>query len=492
MTEHDHPEATMPGWNFDNTYTRLPPALYERVVPEPVPAPRLVMLNWRLCRDLGLDAQALASADGVAALAGNRCPAGSEPIAQAYSGHQFGHFTTLGDGRAMLLGEHITPAGQRVDIQLKGSGRTPFSRRGDGRAALGPMLREYIVSEALHALGIPTTRSLAVVSTGGDVYRETVLPGAILTRVASSHIRVGTFEHLAARGLTAELHALAWHVIDRHFPELRQTPHPFLALLAEVLARQASLVAKWQHVGFVHGVMNTDNMSLCGESIDFGPCAFMDVHDPATVFSSIDRDGRYAYGNQPSIAQWNLTRFAEALLPVLHEREDRAVDMAREVLDTFPAVFHDFWARGMRAKLGLFTPETGDEDLARTLLGLMHEHGVDHTRTWRDLGRLPVPGGSFFESAGFQAWERRWRARLDRQRQTPDEARQLMMANNPAVIARNHRVEEALAAAGNGDMSVLERLLAAIEHPFDDDPAWSEFAEPPRPSAVPYRTFCGT
>ncbi len=484
--------AKDPGWNFDNTYARLPEPLFARVNPAPVPEPRMILLNKRLCRDLGLDEAALDSPYGASVLAGNRVPEGAEPIAQAYAGHQFGHFTTLGDGRAILLGEHVTPAGNRVDIQLKGSGQTPFSRRGDGRAALGPMLREYIISEAMHALGIPTTRSLAVVATGEPVYRETALPGAILTRVAASHIRVGTFEYLASRGMTSELRALAIHTMVRHFPDLRQALQPFPALLAEVLARQASLVAAWLHVGFVHGVMNTDNMSLCGESIDYGPCAFMDVYDPATVFSSIDREGRYAYGNQPAIAQWNLTRFAEALLPLLHDREDEAVDMASGILDSFPGVFRDFWVEGMRAKLGLFGPEEDDADLAQALLRLMREAGADYTRTWRDLGRFPLPRGSLFEGEGFCAWHSRWQARLARQRQTVEEARQLMMTRNPAVIPRNHRVEEALAAAGNGDMAVLERLLAAVAHPFDDDPAHAVFVDPPAPSDTPYRTFCGT
>lgn len=484
--------AKDPGWNFDNTYARLPEALFARVSPAPVSAPRMVLLNRRLCAELGLDAAALDSFHGVSVLAGNRVPKGAEPLAQAYAGHQFGHFTTLGDGRAILLGEHVAPAGQRMDIQLKGSGQTPFSRRGDGRAALGPMLREYIVSEAMHALGIPTTRSLAVVATGESVFRETVLPGAILTRVASSHIRVGTFEYLAARGMTSELRALAVYTMGRHFPDLLQARQPFLALLAEVLARQASLVASWLHVGFVHGVMNTDNMSLCGESIDCGPCAFMDVYDPGTVFSSIDREGRYAYGNQPSIAQWNLTRFAEALLPLLHDREDEAVDMASEILDSFPGVFRNFWVEGMRAKLGLFGPEDDDADLAQALLKLMRAEGADYTRTWRDLGRSPVPQSPFFDGEGFRSWRRRWQARLARQREPLDAARRLMMASNPAVIPRNHRVEEALAAAGNGDMTVLERLLAALEYPFAADPVHAVFAEPPAPSATLYRTFCGT
>ena len=492
MTDMPNAHSAPMGFRFDNSYARLPESLYARVSPVAVPSPRMAVFNSRLASDLGLDAAALDSPEGAAILAGNRLPEGAEPIAQAYAGHQFGHFTMLGDGRAILLGEHLTPEGRRVDIQLKGSGQTPFSRRGDGRAALGPMLREYIVSEAMHALGIPTTRSLAVVATGERVYRETILPGAILTRVASSHIRVGTFEFLAARGMRQELRALALYTIDRHFPDLRAAENPPLALLAEVLVRQASLVARWLHAGFIHGVMNTDNVSLCGESIDYGPCAFMDAYDPATVFSSIDRDGRYAYGNQPSIAQWNLTRFAETLLPLLHDSEDAAVEMATAVLDTFPAVFRDFWVSGMRAKLGLFGTEGDDADLAQKLLGLMRDEGADYTRTLRDLARSPLPDAPFFRGEGFRAWHGRWQARLARQSESPQEARRLMLASNPAVIPRNSRVEEALEAAARGDYTVLERLLAALERPFEDVPEHAAYAEPPAPPATPYRTFCGT
>ena len=482
-----------PGFNFDNSYARLPKHFFERIDPVPVAAPRMVVFNRVLAEALGLDTSALEGPEGAAVLAGNRVPQGALPIAQAYAGHQFGHFTMLGDGRAILLGEHITPRGERVDIQLKGSGRTTFSRRGDGRAALGPMLREYVISEAMHGLGIPTTRSLAVVATGEPVYRETRLPGAILTRVAASHIRVGTFEYVAAQGNVEDLRTLATYTIDRHFPELRQAENPALPLLAGVLARQASLVARWLHVGFIHGVMNTDNMALSGESIDYGPCAFMDAYDPATVFSSIDHDGRYAYGNQPSIAQWNLTRFAETLLPLIHDDEGEAVGMATEVLETFPAVFREFWIEGMRAKLGLFGVEDDDADLAQALLKLMREAGADYTRTLRDLGRDPLPDTTFFRGEGFRSWHGRWQGRLARQPQRPEEARRLMMAHNPAVIPRNSRVEKALEAAVEGrDLSVLTRLLAALEKPFEDIPAHAAFAEPPAPPATPYRTFCGT
>jgi len=478
-------------WNFDHSYVRLPGYFYEKTSPVPVAAPRMVVFNRDLSDALGLDTERLDTPEGAAMLAGNAIPQGALPIAQAYAGHQFGHFTMLGDGRAILLGEHISPAGQRFDVQLKGAGRTVFSRRGDGRAALGPMLREYIISEAMHGLGIPTTRSLAVVATGEPVYRETRLPGAVLTRVAASHIRVGTFEYVASQGNPDDLRTLVMYTINRHFPDLRDADNPALALLAEVLVRQASLVTRWLHAGFIHGVMNTDNMALSGESIDYGPCAFMDVYDPATVFSSIDHDGRYAYGNQPAIAHWNLTRFAETLLPLLHDNEDRAAEMAGEVLGTFSDVFRDFWVEGMRGKLGLFNAEEDDAELARDLLKLMSEASADYTSTLRDLSendaQAPLLG-----SQGFERWRTRWQARLARQRQTEQEARELMRSRNPAVIARNHRVEEALESAQNGDMSVMRSLLEALQRPFEDRREFAAYRIPPVPSSSPYRTFCGT
>lgn len=491
MPSNQHNAQPGHGWNFDNTFVRLPQSLYVRQKPVPVKEPGLVMFNRALARSLGLDADSLDGPQGAAIFAGNRLPRGADPIAQAYAGHQFGHFTMLGDGRAILLGEHLTPRGRRFDIQLKGSGRTPFSRGGDGRAALGPMLREYVISEAMHGLGIPTTRSLAVATTGEPVQRETALPGAVLTRVAASHIRVGTFEYLAARGDTEDLRLLARHTIQRHYPELAEADNPCLELLGAVLGRQADLVARWLHVGFIHGVMNTDNVSLCGESIDYGPCAFMDAYDPAAVFSSIDREGRYAYGNQPSIAQWNLTRLAEALLPLLHENGDRAEELARGVLEKFPEVFKECWIRGMRAKLGLLGEEDGDADLARDLLGLMRDNGADFTLTLRGLaaqdGGLP-----FLRDPGFMAWRSRWEARLSRQSGTPEEARALMRASNPAVIARNHHVERALdAATRQGDFAPLRRLLDALADPFEDRPEHAPFRDP-GPANPGYRTFCGT
>src|SRR5690606_9955937 len=352
------------GWNFHNTYAQLPAAFYARLDPVPVASPELVVLNESLAETLGLNGEALRDEEGVAVFAGNRVPDGATPLAQAYAGHQFGVFTMLGDGRAILLGEHVTPTGERVDIQLKGSGRTPFSRGGDGRAALGPMLREYIISEGMHGLGIPTSRSLAVVTTGEYIVRETLLPGAVLTRVAASHLRVGTFQYAAARGNVDDLRALADYALQRHGPDVDpRDPGRFLQLLRAVVARQARLVAQWQLVGFIHGVMNTDNTTISGETIDYGPCAFMDVYDPATVFSSIDTYGRYAYQNQPAIAGWNLARFAEALLPLLHEDRDKGVELAQGAIDEFPGLYRRHWLTGMRAKLGLCTEEEDDEAL---------------------------------------------------------------------------------------------------------------------------------
>ena len=481
------------GWNFDNSYARLPQAFYARLNPVPVRMPKLVAFNRTLALSMGLDFRALEDAGGAAVFAGNRVPEGAEPIAQAYAGHQFGYFTMLGDGRAILLGEHVTPAGERLDVQLKGSGRTPFSRRGDGRAALGPMLREYIISEAVHALGIPTTRSLAVVTTGEPVIRETALQGAILTRVAAGHIRVGTFEYASARGDPEHLRALADYTIRRHYPELAAAAGPYVSLLQSVMERQASLVAQWLLVGFIHGVMNTDNMSLCGETIDYGPCAFMDAYDPGTVFSSIDRHGRYAYGNQPHIARWNLARFAGTLLPLLHEDPEKAGALAQEAISGFPDMFRRHWLSGMRAKLGLFTREAEDKDLADSLLACMHRHGADYTNTFRDLASETLPDAPLFRAPDFLEWFGRWQARLARQPESRETSRERMRIRNPAVIPRNHRVEEALeAAVDRGDFNVMERLLEVLSHPYRDLPESAGYHLPPPPSEHPYQTFCGT
>lgn len=482
-----------PGWRFDNSYACLPEMFYSKMEPNPVASPELIILNDSLASSLGLQAEALRGADGVDVFAGNEMPEGSLPLAQAYAGHQFGHFTMLGDGRALLIGEHITPGGERVDIQLKGSGRTPYSRRGDGRAALGPMLREYIISEAMHGLGIATTRSLAVVTTGEPIYRETEQSGAILTRVAASHIRVGTFQYAAQFGSVEDLRALADYTWDRHYADADPGDNRYLALLGEVIKRQGELIAKWQLVGFIHGVMNTDNMALSGETIDYGPCAFMDAYDPATVFSSIDTQGRYAYGNQPNIAAWNLARLAEALLPLLHEQEEKAVELAEEAIAEFIDSFFGHWLHGMRRKLGIFNEESEDEALIKTLLDLMREHEADYTNTFRALtfGKLEDVAMSGTEE--FRQWHDRWQERRGRQPESADDAHQLMKESNPAVIPRNHRVEEALeAAVEQGDLSVMERLLAALRNPYAHTAEQDEYASQAEPTAFPYRTFCGT
>ena len=481
----------MAGWRLEHTYTELPQLFYADAAPTPVREPRLVVFNRSLAVRLGLDPQALEREDGAAIFAGNALPDGARPMAQAYAGHQFGHFTVLGDGRAILLGEQITPDGRRYDIQLKGAGQTRFSRRGDGRAALGPMLREYIISEGMQALGIPTTRSLAVVTTGEPVYRETVLQGAVLTRVAASHIRVGTMQWAAAHQDPGALRALADYTRARHYPELGDAPEHYLPLFEAILARQASLIARWQLVGFIHGVMNTDNMALSGETIDYGPCAFMDAYDPATVFSSIDQGGRYAYGNQPAIAQWNLARLAEAMLPLFDADANRAVEAATAALDRFPELFEGHWLDGMRAKLGLFTPEDDDGTLVNDLLAWMKARSADFTNTFRLLTTRRL-----FERSGtdpaLAAWQQQWEARRRRQAETVAEADALMRQHNPAFIPRNHNVEEALmAATSRGDISVLENLLEVLATPYDHDRDLPFFSAPGS-AERPYRTFCGT
>jgi uncharacterized protein YdiU (UPF0061 family) len=480
------------GWRLEHTYAGLPPQLHAEAAPTPVREPRLVAFNRPLAITLGLEPEALEGPEGAAIFAGNARPPGARPIAQAYAGHQFGHFTVLGDGRAILLGEQVTPSGDRVDIQLKGAGQTQFSRRGDGRAALGPMLREYIISESMHALGIPTTRSLAVVTTGEPVYRESKLRGAVLTRVAASHIRVGTMQWTAAHDDEPATRALADYTLARHYPELAASPEPHLALFRAIVARQAALLAQWQLVGFVHGVMNTDNMALSGETIDYGPCAFMDAYDPATVFSSIDEAGRYAYGNQPAIAQWNLARLAESMLPLFHPDVDSAVAKATAVLDDFVALFEQHRVDGMRAKLGLFTREEDDAALAGDLLAWMQRRSADFTNTFRSLTRGRLVEDWADADPELAAWHDRLQARRGRQAQSRADAEGLMRRHNPAVIPRNHRVEEALAAAADGDdFSVMARLLDVLASPFDHDRDLPAFSEP-GPSERPYRTFCGT
>ena len=486
---------------FDNSYARLPERFYARRPPTPVAAPRLIRLNRALAEELGLDADWLAGPDGVAALAGNTRPEGADPIAAAYAGHQFGQFVPqLGDGRAVLLGEVIDRTGIRRDIQLKGSGPTPFSRRGDGRAALGPVLREYLVSEAMAALGIPTTRALAAIATGEPVIRETVLPGAVLTRVAASHIRVGTFQFFAARGDGEALRALADHVVARHYPAAAQAANPYRALLDAVIAAQAELVARWLLVGFVHGVMNTDNMAVAGETIDYGPCAFLDAYDPRTVFSSIDQGGRYAYGQQPRIALWNLTRFAETLLPLLAEAEAEAVAEAEAALAGYAPRFEAAYHSGLNRKLGLGAVREDDPALAGDLLKRMAENQADFTLTFRTLcGAAEGPEGDgavrdlFVDPTAYDAWATGWRARLAEEARDPAETAAAMLAVNPAFIPRNHQVEAMIAAAvERDDFSPFEAFLSVLAHPYADQPENARYAQAPEGGGVGYRTFCGT
>ncbi|MGG7519070.1 protein adenylyltransferase SelO [Allorhizobium undicola] len=483
---------------FDNHYARLPERFYVSLLPTPVKAPRLIRYNEALADelDLNFDAQ---DRDRLAAIfSGNQLPEGAEPLAMAYAGHQFGNFVPqLGDGRALLLGEVVDRNGKRRDIQLKGAGPTPFSRNGDGRAALGPVLREYIVSEAMAALGIPATRALVAVASGEPVIRETVLPGAVFTRVAASHIRVGTFQFFAARGDEDGVRQLADHVIARHYLQLEQTENRILALFDAIAERQAFLVARWLSVGFIHGVMNTDNMTVSGETIDFGPCAFLDEYDPRKVFSSIDRQGRYAYANQPAIAQWNLARLAECLLPLFEGGEEQAVEDANAALKTFGETFQRHWLANFRAKLGVEGEGEDDLALVNDFLSLMQQGGADFTLTFRALSKLAggadVQGlvGLFSHPAGLSDWITRWRGRLGRDHE-PAEKQKAMEAVNPAIIARNHRIEEAIAAAIYDDFSLFHRLVDALANPYEENADHADLALPPRPEERVMRTFCGT
>ena len=492
------------GFNFQNSYVQLPERFYCRLGPTPVAAPRLVKVNVDLAQALGLDPNALASEQGVEILSGNRVAEGSQPLAIAYAGHQFGHFVPqLGDGRANLLGEVMARDGVRYDIQLKGSGPTPFSRGGDGRAALGPVLREYIVSEAMAALGVPTTRALAAVTTGEQVLRERVLPGAVLTRVAASHLRVGTFEYFAARRDTEGVRILADYAITRHYPNAAQAKNPYRALLDAVIARQAKLVAHWMLLGFIHGVMNTDNTSISGETIDYGPCAFMEAYDPATVFSSIDHQGRYAYGNQPRVAFWNLTRLAEALLPVLVQEEgseESALASANEALSAFPGVFETSRLMGMHRKLGLFTERDGDAALAQDLLERMTVNHADFTMTFRrlcDAAAGPEYDSgvrAMFTNAGaYDSWAIRWRDRLEEEPVSAEERATAMHKVNPAFIPRNHLVEAALSTAvERQNFQPFEALLDVVSRPYEERPGLERYTMPASPEESVTQTFCGT
>ncbi|MEA2228127.1 MAG: serine/tyrosine/threonine adenylyltransferase [Solirubrobacteraceae bacterium] len=490
--------AARPLFAFDNTYARELEGLYEAWQGAPAPAPALLALNAELAGELGLDADALRAPDGVAVLAGSATPDGASPLAQAYAGHQFGGFQPrLGDGRALLLGELLDVHGRRRDLHLKGSGRTPFARGGDGKAVVGPMLREYVVGEAMHALGIPTTRALAVVATGEEVARETLLPGAVLARVAASHIRVGTFQYAAAHHGPALVRRLADHAIARHHPAAAEAANPGLALFEAVVDAQASLIARWMLIGFVHGVMNTDNMTISGETIDYGPCAFIDAYDPAAVFSSIDHGGRYAYANQPMVAQWNLARLAETLLALFDADTDAAVAAATDVLESFPERYRGYWSDGMRAKLGLGDRRPEDGELIEDLLALMQAQRADFTSFFRALSASvrgdDAPARSLLDQpAAFDAWADGWRERLASEARDPGATADAMERVNPIHIPRNHQVEDALAAATAGDLEPFRRLVDVLAQPFDERPGLEAYATPAPPSFGAYRTFCGT
>ena len=477
------------GWNFEHTYADLPGIFYKNQKPAAVPAPQMVIFNQKLAETLGLNSDILRNAGDI--FSGASLPDGAKPIAQAYAGYQFGHFAMLGDGRAILLGEHMTPDGRRFDAQLKGSGRTPYSRNGDGLAALAPMLREYIISEVMFHLGIPTTRSLAVALTGRNVIREKVLPGAVLTRIASSHIRVGTFNYISAYGSREDLIKLADYSICRHFPRLENKENKYLLFLRETARLQASLIAKWQAVGFVHGVMNTDNMAVSGETIDYGPCAFMDMYDPDTVFSSIDTHGRYSYKNQPGIGAWNLARFAESLLPLLHENHDKAAELANAEIDNYWQCYNEYWLAGMCAKIGIIIEESEDAAFIAELLDIMYRHKLDYTNTFRVLSDVAQykKASPLSDMPEFISWQAKWLSRLKNQRKGLDYAVDMMKKHNPAVIPRNHRVEEALTAAGEGNLTALHNLLNALGKPYEESEIYSLA---PEADSEKYCTFCGT
>ena len=480
------------GFNFDNSYINLPKEFYSHVNLKPVKSPKLVILNNNLASSLGLSLEFLKSPKGISILSGNTKAEDGAYISQAYAGHQFGHFTMLGDGRALLIGEQVTPSNQRFDIQLKGSGRTPYSRGGDGRAVLGPMLREYIISEAMHGLKIPTTRSLSVISTGEDVYRDEIKQGAILTRVASSHIRFGTFEFASYFLDKDKLKQLADYTIKRHFPFIFDEQNKYVFLLEEVIKLQASLVAKWQCVGFIHGVLNTDNMSICGETIDYGPCAFMDTYDPKTVFSSIDTEGRYSYQNQIAMVSWNLCRFAETLLPLISDDEDKAIDIAQNCLAKFTDLAISNLISGMCSKIGIFEPDSNDESLLNGLLDMMKKYKEDYTNTFLALTFKDFPKSGMFVTDEFSVWYKKYQDRIKSQGKSKEEVFNLMKNSNPAVIPRNHRVEEALAAAENGDFSVMNNLLKALANPFEYSDFQKEYSKPAPKSQCDYKTYCGT
>ena len=478
------------GWHFDNTYSKLSNTFKENIKPTPVHDPELVILNEELASTLNLDFSKTDKKKLAEIFSGNSIPEETNTIAQAYAGHQFGHFTMLGDGRAVLLGEHLVNNDNRFDIQFKGSGRTSFSRGGDGRAALGPMLREYIISEAIHSLNIPTTRSLAVVKTGEKVVRENLLQGAILTRVASSHLRVGTFQYIAATQNIENLNTLVDYTINRHYPEIKTSNSKALDLLNLVMEKQCQLVINWMRVGFIHGVMNTDNMAISGETIDYGPCAFMDHYDPKTVFSSIDKFGRYAFSNQPPITKWNLARFAECLIPLIDKNEDTAIKLATDLIDNFQNIYEDKWLNMMRDKLGLFGEDKNDKKLINDLFNWMEKNKADYTNTFCNL--MDINSDEVYKSNDFIDWKNEWKKRSELNNSTKEKQSKLMKSNNPIVIPRNHKVEEALAEADKGSLDKMKKLLAILKNPYDNQNNIEEYQTPAPSSNEKYQTFCGT
>jgi uncharacterized protein YdiU (UPF0061 family) len=480
------------GWHFDNTYSKLPKSFLENIKPVPVKDPKLIILNKNLAEQLNLDFSKFSDTDLAKMFSGNSLPEGSETIAQAYAGHQFGHFTMLGDGRAVMLGEHLDKDNNRFDIQFKGSGRTSFSRSGDGRAVLGPMLREYIISEAMHALNIPTTRSLAVVSTGEDVIREQMLPGAILTRVASSHIRVGTFQYIAATQNADDLKTLFNYTIDRHYPEIKDSRTKALDLLNLLMKKQCELVINWMRVGFIHGVMNTDNMTVSGETIDYGPCAFMDHYHPQTVFSSIDQNGRYSYNNQPRITKWNLARFAECIIPLIDQDEQKAISIATETINNFEKLYEEKWLNMMRDKLGLFGEDGDDKHLIFELLTWMENNKADFTNTFCNLMGIQSIKDPIYQNQEYLNWTAKWKKRLEKNNTGKEKYLELMRSVNPIFIPRNHKVEEALKDAGENKLETLNQLLEVIKYPYKDNGMLKDYQQPMSNENGNYKTFCGT
>ncbi|MDC0402782.1 YdiU family protein [Candidatus Pelagibacter sp.] len=480
------------GWHFDNTYSKLPKSFLENIKPVPVKDPKLIILNKNLAKQLNLDFSKFSDTDLAKMFSGNSLPEGSETIAQAYAGHQFGHFTMLGDGRAVLLGEHLDKENKRYDIQFKGSGRTSFSRSGDGRAVLGPMLREYIISEAMHALNIPTTRSLAVVSTGEEVIREQMLPGAILTRVASSHIRVGTFQYIAATQNADDLKTLFNYTIDRHYPEIKDSKTKASDLLNLLMQKQCELVINWMRVGFIHGVMNTDNMTVSGETIDYGPCAFMDYYHPQTVFSSIDQNGRYSYNNQPRITKWNLARFAECIIPLIDQDEQKAISIATETINNFEKLYEEKWLNMMRDKLGLFGEDKDDKHLIFELLTWMENNKADFTNTFCNLMDIQSIKDPIYQSQEYLNWTAKWKKRLEKNNTEKEKYLELMRSVNPIFIPRNHKVEEALKDASENKLETLNQLLEVIKYPYKDNGILKDYQQPMSNENGDYKTFCGT